>query len=1538
MKKALLLAFLISGYLLKAQSPGGVSSNIVFWFQADAGTSTTTNGATLTSWADQTGNGNTANQFSTGPDYLSILKGFNPAVDFSVTAGGFGIANDNGINTSASSAKSFSITLTTGSDVTTRQLVYEEGGGTHGLNLYIENGRIYNNLWVSSSDNAASTAIEANTTYILTFVYDGANTRWDSYLNGSAAFNDGNVQNSLPSHTGAIGLGVINQTTQYDGNQDVSSGDPFSGQVHEFAYYNNNVLNSTEINQIESYQATKYGVSLGSDYLASNGSTTFWSSATNAGFNNGITGIGRDNTLSDLNQKQNKSADISGLVSIGLGSIATSNANNSNSFSAVNDFMVWGHNNGAINFGTSGGAFGLLLDRVWKVQETGTVGNVAIQFPASTSSEMIKLPTATAINLLVDDNSSFSSPTIIPLTLNGNNWEATADLADAEFFTIAVPGAALSVTTNGDESGPVDIVYTVTLTSVNSTGNDIDFDFDDLMTGSATSGSDYAAITANAKITVTNGAQTGSFTITVFDDPAEENIESLEMSISNPSDMSVVIGASSALAFITDNDIATPAGVTDDLIFWYKANDGPSGNTDGASVTTWVDKSGNSNGASAISSGPVFSSIVSNFNPGVNFSSGGMILADNAFINNGSGSYNSKSYTIVLRTGNDVSTRQLVYEQGGGTNGMNIYISGNNLSTNLWNNSADNATSTAITPNTTYVVSYVYDGGNTEIDVYVNGSLSSNLPNPPSTLSNHSGDIGLGEITNDTQFNPTTDVSSGERFQGDILEMIYYDRQVYTAAERARLESYTAIKYGVTKSSDYISADETLTYWDISANIGFNNDITGIAADGESGLTQKQSKSENSDALITIGIGDIASDNIENTAAFGFDKSFLIWGNDDGALNGVADNTELTAQSGVIDQLQRVWKIVETGTIDSVQIAIPKDSIDDYLTYSQFENYHLRVADDASLTTNVVDIPLSEITVNGAINYAGKYDFSGVQYFSIIQKEFILWTGTEWRGGLSTLTDHGPSDELGDVSKSLFILAGDTAEITEGVQVDSLNIANSAVTRVNPAACLILGNGIANNGSLLMEASVSGYGQYNGPATTLTFQQFIDNEGWHLISSPFSDTDFDDISFENDNGRINHPLGGVSLDSCNYCNLWWYDPSTDNSTDIGFGSSNAFGTWRTSTDGTESFTATKGWNLHLDASSNFDTAPWTISISGTTNDADIDQTVNENNGGWNLVANPYSTSLDWDTVDDNLSVNGIAAGYHIWDESNANFATYASGVGTLGATNNIAPFQAYYVQTSAVQPQNESNIFRTFSISKTDRSTTCQTPSFYKKEKPLIRIKTTHLVSQKIDETLINFESGASKLFIDEGDIHKLFSSAKNITNVYSRVDEHTMSINTLDFPTTQDSIPLGVRAQNGTRVRIEIVEQPEDLTIFLEDLKTGIWHPANKPLSFESDARFSERFLLHFGDDRLNARSPALKPYELFIENGLLNIQIKRNNSGGNWALYSITGSLVREGNFVAGRASNFGIETSHIHSGIYIFTTQTNGQTFTEKISIVR
>ncbi len=138
--------------------------------------------------------------------------------------------------------------------------------------------------------------------------------------------------------------------------------------VMELLYYPR-VLNASERKKVESYLSIKYGISLlgNADYIDSD-QHKIWDAEKNAGFNNRVTGIGKDKA-SGLEQKQSGNAEKDGLY-IGYGTIDSTNLSNK---TPLNDktFLVWGDNGGSTSLKKKKEATGIRkMKRIWKTQNT----------------------------------------------------------------------------------------------------------------------------------------------------------------------------------------------------------------------------------------------------------------------------------------------------------------------------------------------------------------------------------------------------------------------------------------------------------------------------------------------------------------------------------------------------------------------------------------------------------------------------------------------------------------------------------------------------------------------------------------------------------------------------------------------------------------------------------------------------------------------------------------------------------------------------------------------------------------------------------------------------------------------------------------------------------------------------------------------------------------------------------------------------------------------------------------------------------------
>ncbi len=156
--------------------------------------------------------------------------------------------------------------------------------------------------------------------------------------------------------------------------------------------------------------------------------------------------------------------------------------------------------------------------------------------------------------------------------------------------------------------------------------------------------------------------------------------------------------------------------------------------------------------------------------------------------------------------------------------------------------------------------------------------------------------------------------NTGSYFNGYISEVIAYNRPL-TAPELQRVESYLAIKYGVTLNSgttNYLASDNT-AYW--TADATYKVRVTGIGRDDSTTLNTKQSLSVDT-GFVTLALGnEIAVTNEQNSNTITNDRSFFVFG--DNGLSAANFTVSVTGSAhNVTRRMARVWKVQkQIGTI-----------------------------------------------------------------------------------------------------------------------------------------------------------------------------------------------------------------------------------------------------------------------------------------------------------------------------------------------------------------------------------------------------------------------------------------------------------------------------------------------------------------------------------------------------------------------------------------------------------------------------------------------
>jgi|GEM_PF-3302236 len=369
--------------------------------------------------------------------------------------------------------------------------------------------------------------------------------------------------------------------------------------------------------------------------------------------------------------------------------------------------------------------------------------------------------------------------------------------------------------------------------------------------------------------------------------------------VNGDSDLDLVGGDKNISAAVV---IPAPGGVNPNLQLWLKADAGVT--QSGGAVSQWSDQSGN--GFQAIqTTGADKPSLLPNelnTNPVINFDG----VSDDLLITNGifgTTAHNDLNIYAVANT--KVITESRLFSEDVTPTRISVHLpwTDNNV---YWD--AGQGLGQGVAPyrlgvpwggqiDTPYLWGFLYSTSAT-----ANGNKQEIIRN---------GSV-IGQDTTATAFTGTNQgFSLGSEgmnpFNGDIAELIVYVGSI-DANQHTQIQSYLALKYGLTIDGvNYVdSAGNTL--WNAGTNITYTNDVAGIGIDAGSALTQTTSRSVNADSLVTI----------TGTVANIVDGEFLLWGNDDGATTA---STEVPGGSPSPQRLTREWKAAETGETGNVTIA-----------------------------------------------------------------------------------------------------------------------------------------------------------------------------------------------------------------------------------------------------------------------------------------------------------------------------------------------------------------------------------------------------------------------------------------------------------------------------------------------------------------------------------------------------------------------------------------------------------------------------------------
>ena len=347
-----------------------------------------------------------------------------------------------------------------------------------------------------------------------------------------------------------------------------------------------------------------------------------------------------------------------------------------------------------------------------------------------------------------------------------------------------------------------------------------------------------------------------------------------------------------------------------------------------------------------------------------------------------------------------------------------------------------------------------------------------------------------------------------------------------------------------------------------------------------------------------------------------------------------------------------------------------------------------------------------------------------------------------------------------------------------------------------------------------------------------------------------------------------------------------------------------------------------------------DGAPTTEVFSGITNggDKDFDFTLSDlpddNNEGWNLIGNPYPSSIDWDEVSKPANLSGAIWLFDPTAGDNGDYKYYISGGGVANTTTKYIPSgQGFFVRATGGGG--------TLTFQNDDRTHGGQT--FYKagnKNSMLVLKASGNNITTK---TAIRFMADATAQVDRLYDVNKIITNSTNVPNLYSKCEGEKMAINSL--PSIEGHETIAVYFEAGTEGRydftaIELESFPADVPIFLEDVANNIKQDlrANPEYSFSYQNIEPKLFFVHFKNETdIDELAQQTKIASCYLQQNTLHIDFSEPlQDAALIYVYNTAGQCVLQTE--TSRANN--TITLNGNAGVYFVHVRSNNQVFSTKV----
>jgi hypothetical protein len=490
------------------------------------------------------------------------------------------------------------------------------------------------------------------------------------------------------------------------------------------------------------------------------------------------------------------------------------------------------------------------------------------------------------------------------------------------------------------------------------------------------------------------------------------------------------------------------------------------------------------------------------------------------------------------------------------------------------------------------------------------------------------------------------------------------------------------------------------------------------------------------------------------------------------------------------------------------------------------------------------------LTVNNAANVALSGTLNLMNTLTATSGRLDAYTNTPTFVYAGTSAQSIGNQFLLDKATNLTINNAAGVTVNSAFTVDnSLTINNAKLLSIAEQKQLNVLGTITNNAGtsgLVIMSSASGTGSLinytdNVPATVNRYIDGIDGiaAAWHFLSAPVS----------NQTISGTWKPGGTYGDGTGYDLYVWDEP---NSCWIYNLNTTVAPTWAT-VHPSASFVAGRGYLYAVQA------ATPTKQFVGNLNNGTINYALTKDatgiNNGFNLIGNPYPSSIDW-KMDGGFTRGMLllsGTGYDIWTWSTTanNYGVYnsadAGDIGTNNVSRYIAPMQGFFVRANTAGTFSFNNLARVHT-GASDWMKVMNKNAIQK----VVRVMVQSVDGKGSDEVRINFGYDAN-----ENGAQKMFSPVNTAPNLFLPTANQLCSVryltDTLQNHETELNFKAGIAGNYMLECSTDLLTTG---TIYLEDKLTKTIQDmsiSNQYMFSATPADMVSRFILHYGLSKIS-------------------------------------------------------------------------------------